>query len=173
MVHQIALVDAETVANRGSQGQRPRLQTARCNRQLSHRRRGSYLSDLHARENEIPHYTLPAFPLLALLLARHRAPQGAALSEAPTAAAESSSFLVAKFAITSAIIYLALALFVFPFTARFFPSLQLFKASKNYLKAEMEFGAVGYNEPSLVWYFRSRVNRFLILHWMRKVFRRS
>jgi hypothetical protein len=25
----------------------------------------------------------------------------------------------------------------------------------------MEFGAVGYNEPSLVWYFRGRVNGFL------------
>ncbi len=55
---------------------------------------------------------------------------------------------------------LAIALFVFPFTAQFFPSIQLLKISRNDLRPEMEFGAVGYIEPSLVWYFRSRVNGF-------------
>ena len=33
--------------------------------------------------------------------------------------------------------------------------------ARNDLRPEMEFGAVAYNEPSLVWYFRSRVNGFL------------
>ena len=42
-----------------------------------------------------------------------------------------------------------------------FPSLQLFKKSERDLRPEMEFGAVGYNEPSLVWYFRGRVKGFL------------
>ncbi len=94
-------------------------------------------------KTKLPHYTLPAFPLLALLLARHWTPRGA------------------KPAIITAILYLLVALLVFPLTRQFFPSLQLFNAARNDLKPDMEFGAVGYNEPSLVWYFRGRVNGFL------------
>ena len=112
-------------------------------------------------KTKLPHYTLPAFPLLALLLARHWAPQGAALFKAPMAAVENRRSLIAKPAIITAVVYLAVALFAFPLTRGFIPSLQLFQQSRNDLKPEMEFGAVGYNEPSLVWYFRSRVNGFL------------
>ena len=112
-------------------------------------------------KTKLPHYTLPAFPLLALLLARHWAPQGAALSKAPMAAVENRLSLIAKPAIITAAIYFAVALFVFPLTRQFFPSLQLFEQSRNELKPEMDFGALSYNEPSLVWYFRSRVNGFL------------
>jgi hypothetical protein len=112
-------------------------------------------------KTKLPHYTLPAFPLLALLLARHWSSQGTTRSNAPTTAAESRRFLITKPAIILASIYLAVALFGFPLFARFFPSLQLFNASKNDLRPEMEFGAVGYNEPSLVWYFRGRVQGFL------------
>lgn len=94
-------------------------------------------------KTKLPHYTLPAFPLLALLLARHWMPQGS------------------KPAVITAILYLLVALFVFPLTRQFFPSLQLFRAAANDLTPQMEFGAVSYNEPSLVWYFRGRVNGFL------------
>src|SRR5207244_9114869 len=94
------------------------------------------------------HYTLPAFPLLALLLAR-------ALS------AENSTRFIKKCAISAAALYLGLALLVAPFTRKFFPSWQLFQESRNNLRPEMQFGAVGYNEPSLVWYFRSRVRGWL------------
>ncbi|MDP9254620.1 MAG: hypothetical protein M3O66_06770, partial [Verrucomicrobiota bacterium] len=111
-------------------------------------------------KTKLPHYTLPAFPLLALLLARHWSLQGAALSNAPMTA-ESRASQFKQFAITTACGWLALAFFVFPFTARFSPAMQLLKQSRNDLRPEMEFGAVGYNEPSLVWYFRSRVNGFL------------
>jgi 4-amino-4-deoxy-L-arabinose transferase-like glycosyltransferase len=111
-------------------------------------------------KTKLPHYTLPAFPLMALLLARHWSRQGAALSKAPRAT-ESRRSQFKALAVTTAVVWLALALFAFPFAARFFPSAELFNASRTDLRPEMEFGAVGYNEPSLVWYFRSRVNGFL------------
>ncbi|PYL17107.1 MAG: hypothetical protein DMF46_01200, partial [Verrucomicrobia bacterium] len=52
-------------------------------------------------------------------------------------------------------------LFVAPFAAQVFPAWQLFRQSRNYLRPEMQFASVDYNEPSLVWYFRSRVRGWL------------
>jgi 4-amino-4-deoxy-L-arabinose transferase-like glycosyltransferase len=105
-------------------------------------------------KTKLPHYTLPALPLLSLLLARHWLEQGTALTQAPTAAERRRS-LFKRAATTSACLYLVLALFVAPFAARFFPAWQLYRESREYLRPEMQFGAVDYNEPSLVWYFRS------------------
>jgi hypothetical protein len=99
-------------------------------------------------KTKLPHYTLPAFPLLALLLARH-------WSRRELAAANFK-----RIAIASACVWLVIAFFIFPFTRRYSPAVQLLEASCNDLRAEMEFGAVDYNEPSLVWYFRSRVRGF-------------
>jgi hypothetical protein len=96
-------------------------------------------------KTKLPHYTLPAFPLLALLAARH---------------IDSERFL--KSAATAAIcLYLALAFFAAPFAARYFPAAQLYKQARADLKPEMEFGAVDFQEPSLVWYFRSRVKGWM------------
>jgi 4-amino-4-deoxy-L-arabinose transferase-like glycosyltransferase len=96
------------------------------------------------------HYTLPAFPLLALLLSR-------ALT------AEKSSRFLQKCTTIAVPAYLVLALFVSPLVGKFFPARELFRASRNDLRADMEFGAVEFSEPSLVWYFRGRVNRFMTL----------
>ena len=60
------------------------------------------------------------------------------------------------------VLCLSLALFIAPLAVRFFPSWELFRQSRDSLRPEMEFGAVSYNEPSLVWYFRSRIHG-----WMR------
>ena len=96
-------------------------------------------------KTKLPHYTLPAFPLLALLAARY---------------IESERFL--KGAATFAIcLCLALALFAAPFAAQFFPAAQLYREARGSLKPEMEFGAVDFQEPSLVWYFRSRVKGWM------------
>jgi 4-amino-4-deoxy-L-arabinose transferase-like glycosyltransferase len=95
------------------------------------------------------HYTLPAFPLLALLLARRW------FAENLPAA------FLKRTATTVACVYLTLALLVAPFTASFFPSRELFRQSRDYLKPEMKFAALDYKEPSLVWYFRSRVREFM------------
>ena len=56
---------------------------------------------------------------------------------------------------------MAVALFVTPSLARLFPSYNLARDSQPNQKPEMEFGAVDFTEPSLVWYFRSRVHGFL------------
>ncbi len=100
---------------------------------------------------KLPHYTLPAFPLLALLLARHW--QGAALSNRHS--------LFKKIAIVTACVWIATALVVPPMVARFFPAYKLFHESQADLKSHMQFASAGFEEPSLVWYFRARVKGFL------------
>jgi 4-amino-4-deoxy-L-arabinose transferase-like glycosyltransferase len=96
-------------------------------------------------QTKLPHYTLPAFPLLALLVARRF---------------ESLS-LARALPIGMTVVYLAIALLVSPFLARFFPSYVLAHDSRPNLKLEMEFGAVEFTEPSLVWYFRDRIRGFM------------
>jgi 4-amino-4-deoxy-L-arabinose transferase-like glycosyltransferase len=100
----------------------------------------------------LPHYTLPAFPLLALLLARHW--HGAA-------AIKNDGFLFRTIAIASACVWIAIALVVPPFVAGFFPAYQLFQESRAQLQPTMQFASVEFEEPSLVWYFRGRVQSFL------------
>lgn len=101
---------------------------------------------------KLPHYTLPAFPLLALLLARHwhRA-----------AAFGHRGSLFRTIAVSAACVWIAIALMVPPLVARFFPAYQLFRESHAYLQPNMQFGSVEFEEPSVVWYFRSRVQSFL------------
>jgi 4-amino-4-deoxy-L-arabinose transferase-like glycosyltransferase len=96
-------------------------------------------------QTKLPHYTLPAFPLLALLIARRF--DVLRLSRTLT--------------ISTAAVYLAIAFFVSPFLARFFPSYLLARAGRDHLKPQMQFGAVDFTEPSLVWYFRGKVRGFM------------
>jgi 4-amino-4-deoxy-L-arabinose transferase-like glycosyltransferase len=96
-------------------------------------------------QTKLPHYTLPAFPLLALLVARRF---------------ESLIFSRAL-PIAMTAVYLAVALFVTPFLARLFPSYNLALNSQPSLKPEMEFGAIDFTEPSLVWYFRDSIRGFM------------
>jgi 4-amino-4-deoxy-L-arabinose transferase-like glycosyltransferase len=100
-------------------------------------------------KTKLPHYTLPAFPLLALLLARRLT-------------AENAAHFVRNCALASVSAYLAIALVVPPFVSRFFPAYQLFQESRSYLQPDMQFASVDFNEPSLIWYFRSRVHGFLV-----------
>jgi len=101
---------------------------------------------------KLPHYTLPAFPLLALLLARHWHQE---------VADESHRSPFARIAIATACVWIAVALAVPPMVARFFPAYQLFQVSGASLQPKMQFAAAEFQEPSLVWYFRSRVQGFL------------
>lgn len=98
-------------------------------------------------KTKLPHYILPAFPLIALLLARRF--EKMRLSPA-----------VVK---TSAILYLAVTLIGVPLLAQFFPSFTLARESGGSLTPGMQFGAVEYTEPSLVWYFRARIKGFMTI----------
>ncbi|PYL31684.1 MAG: hypothetical protein DMF39_01875 [Verrucomicrobia bacterium] len=102
-------------------------------------------------KTKLPHYTLPAFGLLALLLARHW----------PETVTASRRSFFATVAVTTASIWIAFALIIPPLVARFFPAYQLLQVSHAFLKPNMQFASVAFEEPSLVWYFRSRVNGFL------------
>jgi 4-amino-4-deoxy-L-arabinose transferase-like glycosyltransferase len=97
---------------------------------------------------KLPHYTMPAFPFIALLLAGwwrdHR-----------------TSRLFNRTAAAAAAVSLLLALALFPAAARYFPSEQLHVQTASLLPAEAEFGAVGYQEPSLVWAFRKTISGFM------------
>jgi 4-amino-4-deoxy-L-arabinose transferase-like glycosyltransferase len=97
-------------------------------------------------KTKLPHYTLPAFPLLALLLTRH--------------CVQNEKFF-RWCAITTTCICLVVALIAPPLVAQSFPAQALFEKTRDALRPEMEFGAVDFEEPSLVWYFRSRVKGFL------------
>jgi 4-amino-4-deoxy-L-arabinose transferase-like glycosyltransferase len=100
-------------------------------------------------KTKLPHYTLPAFPLLALLLARRLV-------------AENAMRFLRNCAAVFALAWLAIALIVPPFVAQFFPAYELFRESREYLKPNTQFGSVQFQEPSLVWYFRGRVDSFLL-----------
>jgi 4-amino-4-deoxy-L-arabinose transferase-like glycosyltransferase len=99
-------------------------------------------------KTKLPHYTLPAFPLLSLLLARHLFVVG-------------TERFARRAAIGAAAGSLAVAFIVFPLVAPTFPSAQLYKLSKNDLRPDMDFGSVDYAEPSVVWYFRSKCHGYL------------
>jgi 4-amino-4-deoxy-L-arabinose transferase-like glycosyltransferase len=101
---------------------------------------------------KLPHYTLPAFPLLALLLARH-------WHQAIAITNRGSSLRTV--AITAACLWIAIALIIPPLMARFFPAYQLFQQSRAYLQANTQLASLEFEEPSVVWYFRSRVQSFL------------
>ena len=99
---------------------------------------------------KLPHYTLPAFPLLALLLARH-------WRETITR----GRFSFKTIAMLTACVWAVVAVVVPSMVAPFFPAYQLFQQSHVSLQPNMQFAAVEFQEPSLVWYFRSRVKGFL------------
>jgi 4-amino-4-deoxy-L-arabinose transferase-like glycosyltransferase len=98
---------------------------------------------------KLPHYTLPAFPLLALLLARR------------LLAIDFPARRFKTIAIATAVVCFGVAMVVPPLVAPVFPAKALFDASQGDLRPEMEFGAVDFTEPSLVWYFRSRVKGWM------------
>ena len=99
-------------------------------------------------KTKLPHYILPAFPLLALLLAK-------ALVDLPGA----QRFF--RRATVSAIAVAFFIVVVSPIAGRYCPSRQLMRQAQADLTHEMEFGATEYREPSLVWYFRRYVDGWM------------
>jgi 4-amino-4-deoxy-L-arabinose transferase-like glycosyltransferase len=100
-------------------------------------------------KTKLPHYILPAFPLLALLLARHWLASGTA------------ERTLRRWSLATAAVMLAAALIGFPSIAPWCPSAVLFKRAEPFLQPQMDFAAYDFDAPSLVWNFRSRVHGFL------------
>ena len=98
-------------------------------------------------KTKLRHYTLPSFPLLSLLLARHLFAVG-------------TETFAKRAAIGGVVGFLAASFIAFPLLSPTFPSVQLYKLSGNDLLPDMDFGNIDYAEPSVVWYFRSRAKGF-------------
>jgi 4-amino-4-deoxy-L-arabinose transferase-like glycosyltransferase len=120
-----------------------------------------------AVKTKLPHYTLIAFPLLSLLMARHLFSLRGFFVELlrffprfrHRQSRVSPRFAV-RTAVIAVVVSLGVALLVFPLVAPTFPSAELFKKSRNDLLPEMDFANVDYYEPSVVWYFRRRAHGF-------------
>jgi 4-amino-4-deoxy-L-arabinose transferase-like glycosyltransferase len=112
-------------------------------------------------KTKLPHYTLPAFGMLALLLSRHWPEKTASVTGTGSPLVDTRRSLFGRMAIVTACTWIVIALAVPPLVARFFPAHQLFQLSRESLQPNMQFAAVEFQEPSLVWYFRSRVQGFL------------
>ncbi len=86
---------------------------------------------------KLPHYTLPALPLLSLLLARHVRFE-----------------FIKRVALFATIAMILVALLLPPIAAKQFPALSLFRSAQSDLLPQTELATVEFTEPSLVWYFR-------------------
>ena len=89
---------------------------------------------------KLPHYTLPAFPFIAIWLAR-----------------AVPGLKIWQWASAMAVFILLLTIAGFLAVKPEFASRRLFEESRPYLKPETKFAAVEYTEPSLVWEFRGIV----------------
>jgi 4-amino-4-deoxy-L-arabinose transferase-like glycosyltransferase len=97
-------------------------------------------------QTKLPHYTLPAFPLLAILTAKQLNPPGPARFLAGATVA----------------LYALVGLIGFSWVAPYFPSKAAYEGAKPSLTAETRVAYTGYDEQSLVWYFRYSVKPFLV-----------
>lgn len=97
---------------------------------------------------KLPHYTLPAFPLLCLLLASEF--QNANRSLAP----------LKRWATGMVALVMVLAFVAFPLLAPWFPSKALARQCAPWLRPDMEFASSDYVEGSLYWYFRHTLRGF-------------
>jgi 4-amino-4-deoxy-L-arabinose transferase-like glycosyltransferase len=95
-------------------------------------------------QTKLPHYTLPAFPLIAILVGR-------------TIHERRFRKVVAVSAIA---VYLVIALVGFQSIAPYFPSKSIFERISESLSASTRTASIGYDEPSLIWYFRYRTHAF-------------
>jgi len=95
---------------------------------------------------KLPHYTLPAFPYLALLLAAQWT--------------ERRERLFRRWAYGMAGFGLAVGLAVFPLARGLFVSQRMYDVAAPWLTRPMEMATVGYQEPSLIWLFRGKIGGY-------------
>jgi len=92
---------------------------------------------------KLPHYTAPAFPLIALWLAR----QIGGESHLPAWFGRRLAVMV--------IFILTITLGLFTYARSHLLTQNLWEATRQQVKPETKIGCFGYTEPSLVWKFRS------------------
>jgi 4-amino-4-deoxy-L-arabinose transferase-like glycosyltransferase len=139
-------------------------------------------------QTKLPHYTLPAFPLLAILVAKtlnsdvrvgsrsfsldptkppglpdvaSRSLSNAAKSGVSDDGAKSGA-LARCLGAGAVVLYALVALAGFSWIAPYFPSKAAYDSVKPSLTRETHVAYASYDEQSLVWYFRYSVNPFLV-----------
>jgi 4-amino-4-deoxy-L-arabinose transferase-like glycosyltransferase len=91
---------------------------------------------------KLPHYTMPAFPCLALWLARQISVE------------EKSFAWFQKRFLAMAVFILALTLIGFSVARNYLLTENLWRAVQSHVRPETKIACLGYTEPSLVWKFR-------------------
>jgi 4-amino-4-deoxy-L-arabinose transferase-like glycosyltransferase len=102
-------------------------------------------------KTKLPHYTAPAFPLIALWLARQISND-----------ARLPAWFVPRLAAVTVFI-LVLTLGGFSFARGHLLTLNVWQATRSYVKPETKIGCFDYYEPSLVWEFRDVATNNLVL----------
>jgi 4-amino-4-deoxy-L-arabinose transferase-like glycosyltransferase len=102
-------------------------------------------------KTKLPHYTMPAFPLIALWLARQ-------IGGEPNISAWAWNRLAAM-----TIFILVVTLGIFTFAEKHLLTENLWHATRPYVTPQTKIGCFGYTEPSQVWRFRSVVTNDVTL----------
>ena len=102
-------------------------------------------------KTKLPHYTAPAFPLIALWLARQISGD-----------AQLPAWFMKRLAVI-VVFVLVLTLGVFSAVRGYLLTLNLWQATRPYVNAETKIGCFGYVEPSLVWKFRGVATNNIVL----------
>jgi 4-amino-4-deoxy-L-arabinose transferase-like glycosyltransferase len=110
-------------------------------------------------QTKLPHYTLPAFPLLAILTAKYLDSVVLVRSRLQP---PGDSALVGFLPWATVVLYVLVALIGFSLVASYFPSKAAYESAKQFLTRETRVAYTGYDEQSLVWYFRYSVKPFLV-----------
>lgn len=102
-------------------------------------------------KTKLPHYTMPAFPLIALWLARQ-------ISSDP----QLPAWFGERLAVMVTLI-LVITIGGFTFARSHLLTLNLWNATKAHVRPETKIGCFGYVEPSLVWRFRGVATNYVTL----------
>ena len=102
-------------------------------------------------KTKLPHYTMPAFPLIALWLAR----QISGDAKIPV-------WFTRRLMLASAII-LVVSIGGFGYARTHFLTQNLWNATQAHVRPQTKIGCFGYTEPSLVWKFRSVATNYVTL----------
>jgi 4-amino-4-deoxy-L-arabinose transferase-like glycosyltransferase len=94
---------------------------------------------------KLPHYVLPAFPLLSILLAGYFG---------------ESRFPI-RWAVVMAILTAIFSLAIPPLSTRYFPVAKLAREAAPWLKPETQIVTVDFQEPDVVWNFRAHVRGWI------------